>query len=102
MKKVHRYAKIKNALNAIAKFKPESESLYKWKSFGIFRRVLARELEECPGFIDMDILQCCDSILNEDPTTSMSKIKELAKKALEEISWEERSGNDLYPCIEID
>ena len=99
--KIHRYEKLKNPLNAIINFNDESESEYKWRNFGIFRRVLSREIEECPGFIDMDILECLDSILNEDPTTSMSKIKELARKALDEISWEEKTGNDLYPCIEV-
>lgn len=102
MTRIHRYEKIKNALSAIIKFNTKSESVYKWRNFGIFRRVLARALEECPGFIDMDILDYCDGILNEDPKTSMNKIKELAQKAIDEIAWEERSGNDLYPCIEID
>lgn len=101
MTKIHRYEKLKNPLNAIINFNNESESEYKWHNFGIFTRVLSREIEECPGFVDMGILNYCDEILNQDPTKSMNEIKELARKALDEISWEEKSGNDLYPCVEI-
>lgn len=100
--RIHRYEKIERALKAILNFDQNTKSPYKWRNFGIFRRTLARAIDDCPGFIDMDILDCVDEILNEDPKKSMSKIKDLAESALDEISWEKRSGNDLYPCIEID
>lgn len=104
MNKIHRYAKLKNILKCILRFDDESKSLYNWHSYNVFRRGLYRAIETCPGFVDTAILEYCSEILEirEKTHESIIKVKDLAKKALEEISWEERSGNDLYPCIEID
>jgi hypothetical protein len=101
--RVHRYEKTKNALIAILKFNTESKSLYKWHNFGIILRVLYRSIEDCPGFFDASIREYCDEIfeVKEHTSEAMTKIKELAQKALDEIAWEEKTGNDLYPCIEL-
>lgn len=101
--KIHRYEKIKRALNCIVKFNTDSDDVYKWHSYNIFKRALYRAIEECPGFVDSQIQEYCDQILDETKHTSeaVSNVKELAKKALAEISWEEKTGNDLYPCVEV-
>lgn len=103
MKKVHRYAKIKTILKYILNF-DGNNSLYKWHTYNIFRRGLYRAIENCPGFIDSGVLEYLNGILEirERDSEALNKIKDLAQKAMSEIEWEERSGNDLYPCIEID
>ena len=98
--RIHRYEKIKNAIIAILKFNSESKSLYRQHSLNVYRACLRRALEECPGYIDSYIEEYCEAIL-EQPKENVQTMKSLAKKALDELSWEEKSGRDLYPCIEV-
>lgn len=102
--KIHRYEKLENSLKALIKFNENSENTYKWLSYGIFRKALSRAIEDTPGYIDTTIIDIVDEILDirEHTPNAILKVKELAQQALNEIAWEKKTGNDLYPCIEID